>query len=115
MILLDVVVVSISNIPFGLFLIYVVTNALDRGFTPTETLLIIVAQLISTIQVFGSFYFYLIISSAFRTNVNNMLCKMICFWKPRPTHQIAPIVPIPDTHPTATNSKTITKMPNVIS
>ena len=44
MILLDIIVVALSNIPLGCFVIYAVTKALNRAFTPTETLLIILCQ-----------------------------------------------------------------------
>lgn len=117
MILLDVVVVVLSNVPFGMYLIYVATNVTNRRFTAIETLLIVVFQLISAIQVFGSFYFYLIVSSAFRHNVKNMLCNLVCFWKPRTMHQIAPSVHTVGSQPVATAPavSVSTKMPNVVN
>ena len=117
MILLDVIVVALSNIPYGMFLIHVATNVTNRRFTAIETLLIVLAQLISAIQVFGSFYFYLIVSSAFRNNVKKMLCNFICFWIPRITHQIAPSVQGTNTQPIATAPMVSmsTKIPNVVN
>ena len=115
MILLDVIVVAISNMPIGVFLIYAVTNSSSTAFTPIQTLLIITTQLISTIQVFGSFYFYLLVSSAFRNNVKNMLRNIFCFWKPRTTHQISPSVAGNGVQPTATAAMVSTKMPAVIN
>lgn len=110
MILLDVIVVGLSNIPLGMFLIYAVTKAMNRLFTPTESLLIILAQLISTFQVFGSFYLYLMVSSVFRNNVKKLLYNIICFWKPRKMHLVAPSVLTAGTHPTANAPS---KMPKV--
>lgn len=101
MILLDVVVVALSNIPLGMFLIYAVTKAMNRLFTPTENLLVILAQLISTFQVFGSFYLYLMVSSVFRNNVKMLLHNIICFWKPEINRQIAPSALTAGTQPTA--------------
>ena len=115
MILLDVIVVAFSNVPIGVFLIYVVTNSSSTAFTPIQTLLIITTQLISTIQVFGSFYFYLLVSSTFRNNVKNMLRNIFCFWKPRTTHQVSPSVAGTGVHPTATAAMVSTKMPGVVN
>ena len=81
MILLDVLVVTISNLPIGCYLIYVVTKSGNRLFTPVETLLIYMSQLLSSIQSAGSFYFYLTVSSAFRKNVKAMLGKVLCCGK----------------------------------
>ena len=115
MILLDVVIVSLSNVPFGMFLIYGVTKALNRFLTPTETLLFTLAQLIGSIQVFGSFYFYLLVSSAFRNNVQNMLRNTICFWKPRLTRRIFPSISAPGVQPILAVPTVATKMPGVVS
>ena len=89
MILLDVIVVALSNIPLGCFIIYASKNCANRPLTPTEGLFGIVTQLIGTAQASGSFYFYVIVSSALRTNVKIMLSNVLCFWKPRTTNQIA--------------------------
>ena len=90
MILLDVMVVALSNIPLEMFLIYAMKKAMNRLFTPNETLLVTLAQLISTFQVFRSFYFYLAISSVFRNNIKKLLYNIIYFGKSRTAHQIAP-------------------------
>ena len=73
MILLDVVVVTISNLPLAIFLIYAAVQTSGRWFTPVESLLLYVAQIISSIQSCGSFYFYLMFSPAFRQNIIMML------------------------------------------
>ena len=99
MILLDIIVEALSNIPMGSFSIYAIINSANRLYTATEILLITLAQLLSTTQVFGSFYFYLAISPAFRTNVKNMLRNVICFWKPRMMNQVAPSTQIGVTRP----------------
>ena len=92
MILLDVIVVALSNIPLGSFYIYAVTKGATVAFTPTESLLYILTPLVSTIQASGSFYLYMIASSAFRSNVKNMLRDILCFWKSRVAPRIAPSV-----------------------
>ena len=114
MILLDVFVVALSNIPMGMFLIYVVTHVGNRRFAPVEILLVTLAQIISTIQIFGSFYLYLAVSSAFRNNVKNMLRNIICFWKPTATHQIAPSVQTAGAQPTITVAIVAKKIVDVV-
>lgn len=90
MILSDVTVMAVSNLPVGIFLLYAVTTIRSFSFTPTEMLFGTLTQLASSIQTFGSFYFYLMISSTFRKNVKNMLFNLIYFWKPRAARQVAP-------------------------
>ena len=91
MILLDVVVVTISNLPLGCFIIYAVTNASNRLFTPTETLLIYLVQLLTAAQSSGSFYLYLVVSPAFRTNIKLMLAKLLCGWTPAARNAVVPV------------------------
>lgn len=114
MILLDIFVVALSNIPLGMFLIYVVAKVGNRRFTSVEILLVTLAQIISTIQIFGSFYFYLAVSSTFRNNVNSMLRNIICFWKPATTHQIAPSVQTAGVQPTVITAMVVNKVPDVV-
>lgn len=78
MILLDVIVVVMSNVPMGCFLIYAVAYTSNRLFTPVETLLIYLAQLLSSTQSCGSFYFYFCVSPAFRNNIRAMLVRVFC-------------------------------------
>lgn len=78
MILLDIFIVVISNVPMGCFLIYAVAYTSNRLFTPVETLLIYLAQLLSSTQSCGSFYFYFIVSPAFRRNIRQMILKIFC-------------------------------------
>ena len=107
MILLDVVLVILSSVPLGSFLMYAVTKDTNRIFTPTEGLLIVLAQLLTAIQAFGSFYFYLIVSPAFRNNVRNMLRDILCFWKPRNMNQVAPSTVTATAIPTKTINATV--------
>lgn len=114
MILLDIAVVSLSNIPLGMFLLYAGTKTSNSPFTTIETLLVITAQLISTIQVFGSFYFYMFISSAFRNNVKKLLYSIVCCGKTNTEHRIGPstlsaVVPL-----TATAARRSVKMSSVV-
>ena len=105
MILLDVVIVAVSNAPLGLFFTYIVSSG-RRGLTPTEELVYVVVRLLSTTQVFSSYYLYLIISSTFRKNVKKILRKILFFWKIRVTNQVVPSV--------GTVIEFQNKMPNVI-
>lgn len=105
MILLDIIIVALSNIPQGLLYIYLVTKVETVGMTLTESLLNTLAQLLSALLAFGSFYFYLIVSSTFRNNISNMLRYILCFWKPR-THQVLPLC--------GTLNVTQSKMPHVV-
>lgn len=114
MILLDIAVVSLSNIPLGMFLIYAGTKTSSSPFTTIETLLVITAQLISTIQVFGSFYFYMFVSSAFRNNVKKLLYSIVCCGKINIEHRVGPStlsVGVPGTAPVAARSA---KMSSVV-
>ena len=91
MILLDVAVVTISNVPTGCYLIYVVTKSGNRLFTPVETLLIYMTQILSSTQSCGSFYFYLTVSSAFRKNIRAMLVNVFCCGKVIARADVGPI------------------------
>ena len=97
MILLDVVVVALSNIPLGIFYMYAVTNSGNQLPSSLENLFFLLAQLLSSTQPAGCFYFYLIISSAFRANAK----RMFCFWKPIPIHPIGHSTIVAPAMPTA--------------
>ena len=114
MIFLDIAVVSLSNIPLGMFLLYAGTKTSNSPFTTIETLLIIIAQLISTIQVFGSFYFYMIVSSAFRNNVKKLLHSIVCCGKPNIGHRIGPSTLSGGVPPTAPAAARSVKMSSVV-
>ena len=90
MILFDIVIVTVSNVPLGVMYVYLISKAIGSRITLLENMIFLLTQLLSATQVFGSFYFYLIISSAFRKNVKNMLCSIACFWKPRAMRQVEP-------------------------
>lgn len=115
MILMDIVVVALSNIPLGVFLSYVAPKFSTGRFTPIESLLITVTQLVRTTQAFGSFYFYMIVSSTFRNNVRNMLRNVFCFWKPKRTHPIAPSVQTAGGVPSTTGRMRLSRKPNMIA
>lgn len=106
MILMDVIVVTISSVPMGCYLIYLVIQSSNRLFTPLETLFIYLIQLISSTQSAGSFYFYLWISPAFRNNIKSMLLKVFCCRKN--THVAAML----STTSTAQHAR-VTTVPNV--
>lgn len=91
MILLDIAVVSLSNIPLGMFLLYAGTRNSSARFTAIEALLIVTTQLISTVQVFGSFYFYMLVSSTFRNNVKKLLYRIFCCGKTNGEHRVGPL------------------------
>lgn len=113
MILLDIMVVALSNLPLGIFLSYVAPKFSTGRFTPIESLLITVTQLLRSTQAFGSFYFYMIVSLTFRNNVKNMLRNIFCFWKPKRRHQIAPSVQTAGALPSNTAGIASSRMPNI--
>lgn len=91
MILFDVVIVAVSNAPQGLLYVYLVSKINMSRTTSMESLISVLTQLLSATQAFGSFYFYLIVSTAFRNNVSNMLWRLFGFWKVRRRGQIIPL------------------------
>ena len=115
MILLDVIVVALSNMPIGAFFIYAVTKRSNTTYTPIDMLLIIMAQLISAIQAFGSFYFYLLVSSTFRNNVKNMVRNIFCFWEPRTTHRVSPSVAGTGVQPITSAPMVSARLPGVVN
>ncbi len=98
MIILDVIVVGISNISLGGVYLYEIAINTIQLFAPTTYFIFTIAQLISATQSCASFYLYLIISSTFRKNIKIMLSKTCCFWNQTMKHRIAPQIEIVETN-----------------
>ena len=91
MILLDIIVVAVSNIPVACFFIYAVTQGTNRQFKPIETLIVFIAQCLSSLQSSISFYIYLTVSRTFRKNIQAILLMMLCCGKKQHDATVFPV------------------------
>jgi len=91
MILVEIIVVSISYIPFGCIQLYTISVDIEDIFTEKYKFIFKMIFLISATQSWSSFYIYFSISSTVRKNIRRLFKKRFCFRKLATINRILPV------------------------